>query len=303
MRKRCCLLTAALLLAALLAGCSGAGAPSAEKPAALSPAPGAGAAPAAAAPAQSAGNGEFTPPSQSSAQPEGDGYRQFALRFFDALKRGDAFGAASYIRFENEDDRALWIERFYPPFNPSLSELRCEYPNLWAATITEDFGGEAPATRTVYCIAYYQGSFRVFPDPFPLPEDLDLEHDYSAMPLPEETKTGGGAKTEPGEDAFPPEDGQAEKWYRDRQAELAAVKAAAEKAVRAMPEAKTVTSFDNPTVQFVEAAKLDFIKIEPMGSKLLVYAVSYPTTADETLGPIVVYLDSEANVLGVAPRE
>ena len=123
------------------------------------------------------------------------------------------------------------------------------------------------------------------------------------MPLPEETKTGRAEKADPGEDRFPPEDGQAEKWYREQQAELAAVKAAAEKAVRAMPEAKTVTSFDDPTVKLVEAAKLDFIKIEPKGSKLLVYAVSYPTAADETLGPIVIYLDSEANVLGVAPRE
>ena len=81
------------------------------------------------------------------------------------------------------------------------------------------------------------------------------------------------------------------------------MKAAAERAVRALPEAKTVTSFDDPTVKLVEAAKLDFIKIEPKGSQLLVYSVSYPTAADETLGPIVIYLDSEANVLGVAPRE
>ena len=122
------------------------------------------------------------------------------------------------------------------------------------------------------------------------------------MPVSRPLKSGGGITPE-GEDEFPPEDGQAEKWYREQQAELAAVKVAADRAVRALPEAETVTSFDDPEIKLVDAKSVDFLKIEPKGSKLLLYAVSYPTTADAVLGPIVLYLDSEANVVGIAPRE
>lgn len=297
MKKRVRFLAAALLLILLLTGCSEAAVPSAPAPAEAPSAP-----PPAAA-TQSVSGGKELPPTPPAAAPDKSGYEEYAGRFFKALKKGDAFEAASYIWFENDDDRALWLDRFAAPYNAGIKSLDSVSLNLWALTVAEDFGGDAPDTQTVYYVAWYDGSYRIFTDPAALPADLLRDRDYSGMPLPEEEKTGGGKQTDPGEDRFPPEDGQAEKWYREQQAELAAVKAAAEKAVRAMPEAKTVTSFDDPSVKLVEAAKLDFIKIEPKGSKLLVYAVSYPTTADEILGPIVIYLDSEANVLGVAPRE
>ncbi|MDO4989559.1 MAG: hypothetical protein Q4E45_03540 [Eubacteriales bacterium] len=305
MKKRVRFLTAALLLAALLTGCSGAGAPSAAAPtSAPAQAPTESAQPAASAAqptAETAGN--ELPPTPPASAPDKRGYEEYADRFFRVLKKGDAFAASSYIWFENEEDRALWMDRFTAPYNASLKPLESLSLNLWAATVEEELGAGVPPAQTVYYVAWYDGSYRIFTDAASLPADLLRDRDYSGMPLPEEEKTDGGKRTEPGEDEFPPEDGQAEKWYREQQAELAAVKAAAERAVRALPEAKTVTSFDDPTVKLVEAAKLDFIKIEPMGSKLLVYAVSYPTTADEILGPITVYLDSEANVLGVAPRE
>lgn len=299
MKKRVRFLTAALLLAALLAGCSEAALPSATVP---TEAPKESAQPAAAA-AQPVSGEKEPPPTPPVSAPDKSGYEEYAGRFFKALKKGDAFEAASYIWFENDDDRALWLDRFAAPYNAGIKSLDSVALNLWALTVQEDLGADAPAVQTVYYVAWYDGSYRIFTDAASLPADLLRDRDYSGMPLPEETKAGRTEKADPGEDRFPPEDGQAEKWYREQQAELAAVKAAAEKAVRAMPEAKTVTSFDDPSVKLVEAAKLDFIKIEPKGSKLLVYAVSYPTTADETLGPIVIYLDSEANVLGVAPRE
>ena len=303
MKKRVCFLTAALLLAALLTGCSGAGAPSASAPSSAPATTPTESAQPAAASAQPAGGEKEPPPTPPVSAPDKSGYEEYAGRFFKALKNGDAFKASSYIWFENDDDRALWLDRFAAPYNARFEGLDSVALNLWALTVGEDLGADAPATQTVYYVAWYDGGYRIFTDAASLPADLLRDRDYSGMPLPEEEKTGGGKQTDPGEDRFPPEDGQAEKWYREQQAELAAVKAAAEKAVRAMPEARTVTSFDNPTVKLVEAAKIDFIKVEPMGSKLLLYAVSYPTTADETLGPIVIYLDSEANVLGVAPRD
>ena len=302
MKKRVRFL-AALLLALLLAGCSGAQVlPGATPPAAPAETPKESAKPAA-APEQPENVEKELPPTSPVSAPDKSGYEEYADRFFRALKKGDAFEASSYIWFENDDERALWLDRFAAPYNASIKALDSVSLNLWALTVGEDLGGDAPNTQTVYYVAWYDGSYRVFTDPASLPADLLRDRDYSGMPLPEETKTGIPEKADPGEDRFPPEDGQAEKWYREQQAELAAVKAAAERAVREMPEAKTVTSFDNPTVKLVDASTIDFIKVEPKGSKLLLYAVSYPTTADAVLGPIIIYLDSEANVLGVAPRE
>ena len=304
---------ALLLLAVLLTACSGTAAPKVSDPAA--PAAGNAASPTASVQAtgdtgdlpaptsevQTGNDGKEQPPTQP-ADPDSSGYEEYARRFFQVLKKGDAFAAASYIWFENDQDRDSWVERFEAPYNATLGELSCVSRNLWAATVEENHGPGVPASRTVYYVAWYDGSYRIFADPSRLPADLLRDRDYSGMSLPEE-KAGNGKKANPDGDEFPPEDGQAEKWYRERQAELAAVRAAAEQAVRALPEAKTVKSFDDPSIKYVEASKVDFIKVEPKGSKLLLYEVSYATTADELLGPIIVYLDTEANVLGFAPRE
>ncbi len=310
MKMRIRVLVTVLLLVLLLGGCSEEAGPAS--------APASGTAEnmqSAGMPGQPAGNSEEKdqptalkgtgeeqpPPTPPVAVPDRSGYFEYAERFFRALKRGDAFAASSYIWFEKEEDRALWLERFEAPYNAKLKDFSSVSLNLWAATVEEDLGADVPAQQTVYYVAWYDESYRIFTDPSSLPADLLRDRDYSGMPLPEEVPTG--KKPKPGEDEFPPEDGQAEKWYREQQAELAAVRAAADRAVRALPEANTVTSFDDPNIELVDASKVSFIKIEPKGSKLLLYAVSYPTTADAILGPITVYLDSEANILGFAPRE
>ena len=294
---------AALLLAALLAGC-------------------AQTAPAQAAPAQTAVPAEtesaaqiaqtaqtaqpaaqwpqLTPPST---EPDRSGYYEYAQLFFDTLKKGDAFETASFLYFADEEQRAEWLDRYAAPINAKLLSVSSVARNLWAVTVEEELGSELPPTQTDYYIAWYDGSYRIFTDLFSLPEDLIRDQDFSGMPLPEPEKPGKSVKPKPGEDEFPPDDGQAEKWYREQQAELEAVKAAAEKAVRALPEADTVTSFENAKVDLVDASTVDFLKVEPQGSKLLLYRVSFPTKADAILGPITVYLDSEASVLGFGPRE
>ena len=305
MRQRLRRLTALLLLAALLAGCSAAS-PAAQNTAA----PAASAPSAPPAPVQTPDSaekaaesgGKEIPPTPPSTMPDKSGYYEYARLFYRELEKGDAFEASSFIWFENEEDRAAWLDRFAAPYNARLASVSAVSRNLWAVTVEEELGKDAPATQTVYYVAYYDGSYRIFTDPHTLPKDLLRDQDYSGMPVSAPEKTGGG-KTPDGGDEFPPEDGQREKWYREQQAELAAVKAAADKAVRALPEAKTVTSFDDPKIELVDAKTVDFLKIEPKGSKLLLYKVSYPTTADAILGPIVLYLDSEANVLGVAPRD
>ena len=297
---------AALLLTALLAGCAQ------TAPAQAAPAQAASAqtaAPAETEPAaqiaQTAENAQpaaqwpqLTPPST---EPDRSGYYEYAQLFFDTLKKGDAFETASFLYFADEEQRAEWLDRYAAPINAKLLSVSSVARNLWAMTVEEELGSELPPTQTDYYIAWYDGSYRIFTDLFSLPEDLIRDQDFSGMPLPELPKTDG--KKNPGEDEFPPDDGQAEKWYREQQAELEAVKAAAEKAVRALPEADTVTSFENAKVDLVDASTVDFLKVEPQGSKLLLYRVSFPTKADAILGPITVYLDSEANVLGFGPRE
>ncbi|MCR5576598.1 MAG: hypothetical protein K6F56_06270 [Oscillospiraceae bacterium] len=241
-----------------------------------------------------------TPPPTVS---EKNGYHEYAGLFYRELEKGDAIAASAYMWFDSEGDRALWIERFAAPDNAKLVSVSRVSLNLWAMTVEESLGSDIPPTQTVYYVAWYDGSYRIFPDPPRLPADMLRDQDYGGMPVEKPVKSGGGI-TPDGEDQFPPEDGQAEKWYRERQAELAAVKAAADKAVRALPEADTVTSFDNPKVELVDVNTVrELLTAEPQGSKLLVYAVTYPTGADAVLGPIVLYLDSEANVLGFAPRE
>lgn len=283
---------ALLLSLTLLAGC--AGTPTA--------APEATAAEAQAVPQETAQPaGKEIPPTPPSTVPDQNGYYDFAQLFFSALRSGDAFAAASYMHFEDEQARALWLERFTPPLNARLVSVSALSLNLWAATVEEELGADIPPTQTVYYLAYYDGAYRVFLDPFSLPEDLIRDQSFAGMPLPVTEKARPVAK--PGEDEYPPEEGQAENWYRQQQAELAAVKAAAEKAVRALPEAATVKSFDQPEIQLVDANSVTFLERKPEGDSLLVYRVSYSTAADALLGPITVYLDSKANVLGFGPRE
>ena len=297
MKKQLWRYAAALLLLTLLSGCGGA-----EKPDAAAQT----AAPAAVQTEKPASQQNTfaetkTQPAPPSTMPDKNGYAEYAGYFYEELKKGDALACSAYLWFENEEERALWLERFSVPYHPSLKVSRVSN-NLWAAEIGEELGNGLPSVQAVYYVAWYDGDYRIFTDPTALPADLLRDADYSAMPVNRPLKSGGGITPE-GEDEFPPEDGQAEKWYREQQAELAAVKAAADKAVRALPEADTVISFDDPKVDLVDANSLDFIKIEPQGSKLLLYRVTYPTTADEILGPIMIYLDSEANVVGMAPRE
>lgn len=296
MRKRIQVLTGILLLA-LLTGCADA----AKGEAVTSTSPPAETA-VQAIQSEAPISGKTSLPTPPSTSPDKNGYAEFAQRFFAVLKQGDAFAASSYIWFTDEQARDLWMERYTAPHKPSLTVSRVSM-NLWAATVEEDYGAEAPPTTTVYYVAWYDGSYRIFTDPLALPADLLRDQDYSAMPLPEEKPSQNGGRTPGGEDEFPPEEGQAESWYRSQQQELAAVRAAAEKAVRALPEAKTVTSFDEPEIELVDASTVSFLEAEPKGSQLLLYVVRYPTTADAVLGPISVYLDSEANVLGFGPRE
>ena len=83
-----------------------------------------------------------------------------------------------------------------------------------------------------------------------------------------------------------------------------AIRKAAEEAVRALPEADTVTDFDNPELEIVDGSLLSFsIANSDIEAPQSVYAVSYPTTADAILGPITVYLDYDLNVLGFALRD
>ena len=283
---------AALLLAGLLAGCTQTEAAQPEQPAQPETV--------SAAQDMPRTGGEQDLPST---EPDQNGYFEYAQLFFEALKRGDAFETAGYLFFADEGARAEWMDRFTAPYHPKLISVSSVARNLWAMTVEEELGEGIPPTQTVYYVSYYDGSYRIFTDPLSLPADLRRDQDFSGMPLPEPEKPGKSVKPKPGEDEFPPEDGQAEKWYREQQAELEAVKAAAEKAVRALPEADTVTSFENAKVDLVDASTVDFLTAEPQGSKLLLYRVSYPTKADAILGPITVYLDSEANVLGFGPRE
>ena len=290
---------AALLLTAMLAGC----AQTAPAATAATAAPaGTGTAVQTAGPTPT-GAGQDPQPTPPSTEPDRSGYFEYAQLFFDTLKKGDAFETSAFLYFADEEQRAEWMDRFAAPINAKLLSVSSVARNLWAATVEEDLGAELPPTQTVYYIAWYDGSYRVFTDPFSLPEDLLRDQDYSGMPLPEAELPKTDGKKNPGEDEFPPEDGQAEKWYREQQAELAAVKAAAEKAVRTLPEADTVTSFENAKVDLVDASKVEFLTARPQGSQLLLYRVSFPTKADAILGPITVYLDSEANVLGFGPRE
>ena len=288
---------AALLLTAMLAGC----AQTAPAATAATAAPaGTGTAVQTAGPTPT-GAGQDPQPTPPSTEPDRSGYFEYAQLFFDTLKKGDAFETSAFLYFADEEQRAEWMDRFAAPINAKLLSVSSVARNLWAVTVEEELGSELPPTQTDYYIAWYDGSYRIFTDLFSLPEDLIRDQDFSGMPLPELPKTDG--KKNPGEDEFPPEDGQAEKWYREQQAELAAVKAAAEKAVRTLPEADTVTSFENAKVDLVDASKVEFLTARPQGSQLLLYRVSFPTKADAILGPITVYLDSEANVLGFGPRE
>ena len=85
---------------------------------------------------------------------------------------------------------------------------------------------------------------------------------------------------------------------------ISRVWAAAEGAVRALPEADTVTDFKHPDIALVDVTALSGTTFSVCGTEPhMVYAVTYPTTADALLGPIVVYVDPVAGVLGFGLRE
>lgn len=93
-------------------------------------------------------------------------------------------------------------------------------------------------------------------------------------------------------------------WLNAQYDEISDAWASAEEAVRALPEADTVISFKYPDIALVDVTELSGTTFSVCGTEPhMVYAVTYPTTADGLLGPIVVYVDPAAGVLGFGLRE
>lgn len=68
-------------------------------------------------------------------------------------------------------------------------------------------------------------------------------------------------------------------------------------------EVSTITNWDDPIITIIDKLPDTYMVITEVDDSNLVYQVEYNTTQDGVLGPIVLYMDSDGNILGLAYRE
>ncbi len=66
---------------------------------------------------------------------------------------------------------------------------------------------------------------------------------------------------------------------------------------------KTITDWDNPAVETIKELPNDYHKTADVTNSDNYYEVTFTTTEDGVLGPIILFLDEEGNIIGQGIRE
>lgn len=92
-------------------------------------------------------------------------------------------------------------------------------------------------------------------------------------------------------------------WINEERNHIDTIINAAYDYVQTMPKADTVTNYDFPDIELVYMSTEDSYVVLDDFTKGKTYTVTFTTTADAILGPIVVYVDDNATVFGLGYRK